>query len=142
MAILRATTVRLLEFADSHLPVVLIHRDFQPWRPPTESLVQATQELFADPAGEQFRRGVGDRQDAAIAERKDPAAAVRREDNRRFLRSGGQLEQRMPIGKEHAVIEFIGDRSQFVAGSNEVDDVAVLVEGPGDLDGHAIVVTM
>jgi hypothetical protein len=94
-----------------------------------------------DVAGEQFRRGVFDRQEHAIAAREEPFAIFV---FHMHARPGlGEVDDRVFRRQHHAMVEIFGDRfRQFLQG-DEVEDVKrARIEVAFDLDGGAVVVAV
>lgn len=103
-------------------------------------LPQAFSQLQTHPVGDQFRRGVGDGKQNAIFAREDPAAFF--EGCRDFTVVGGHLDLGMRRRQQHAMVETIDQLLRGVSQRDEVEDVAVFVQWPGDFDGDSPVVAM
>lgn len=92
---------------------------------------QVLEQLFAQPAGDQFDGGLLDGQQGTFVFGKDPASLFVA--NFDFVLLDSQQNQRMPCRQQHAMIQCIAVFLQGIPQGNEVEHKAVFVEFTFDL---------
>ena len=90
--------------------------------------LQPCNERLPDPARNQFRRGVFNRQDDTVLPWKDPTAVFKSGSHFAIIIGNFNLNHRVPFRQKDAVIQFQHERLKSVAESDKIEHIVIFVE--------------